>query len=263
MNKIFLEYLNKYTSQNFELIIIDNGSTDGSAEFFEKKGVRVLKNKGNYSYPYCQNQGIKQAEYDNLLFLNNDIIVSPDWDKRLLEVVEKQKLELCFVNTNDRLQTPELTRKIANRWKAVRNPLYFLFGQKRFNLLLMHRLMYGNWENFTNKRFQTHKDITFGSFCGSAVFAKRSAFNKIGLWDERIQAADFDIFMRCMERYKKVGDINSPVIVASVYFHHFQRLTLKQKYPPFKDVANLISIKEKWGIDYANELLKGSDVLVS
>src|SRR5947208_13580 len=59
VNRLFVENLRRYTHHPYELIIIDNGSTDGSAEFFEQQGATVIRNGANYSYPHCQNQGIK------------------------------------------------------------------------------------------------------------------------------------------------------------------------------------------------------------
>ena len=58
MNRLYFEYLEKYTVHPFELIIIDNASTDESPAFFRNKGVKLITNDGNYSYPHCQNQGI-------------------------------------------------------------------------------------------------------------------------------------------------------------------------------------------------------------
>ena len=92
MNKIFLRYLKKYTHHSFELIIIDNNSTDGSKEFFKRENVKVIENQENFSYPYCQNQGIAEAKYNILAFLNNDIIVAPAWDKKLIDIAEKNNL---------------------------------------------------------------------------------------------------------------------------------------------------------------------------
>ena len=54
---------------NFELIIIDNHSSDGSKEFFIEKGATVIANQANYSYPFTQNQGIKIATNDIFAFL--------------------------------------------------------------------------------------------------------------------------------------------------------------------------------------------------
>jgi GT2 family glycosyltransferase len=41
MNRLFWEYLQRYTALPFELIIIDNDSTDGSDRFFEAQGQRL------------------------------------------------------------------------------------------------------------------------------------------------------------------------------------------------------------------------------
>jgi GT2 family glycosyltransferase len=89
MNEIFWGNLKKYTHYPFELIIIDNHSSDGSKEFFIEKGATVIANQANYSYPYTQNQGIKIASNDILAFLNNDIIFSPNWDQKILDSMEK------------------------------------------------------------------------------------------------------------------------------------------------------------------------------
>ena len=72
VNKIFWEYLKKNTCQPFELIIIDNGSTDGSSDFFKSVGATVINNSANYSYPHSQNQGINISRFDWLAFLNKN-----------------------------------------------------------------------------------------------------------------------------------------------------------------------------------------------
>src|SRR5437867_1782692 len=95
VNKIFHEHLRRYTKLPYELIVIDNASSDGSREFFESAGAKVIRNDGNYSYPFCQNQGIRAARHDVFAFLNNDIIVSPDWDKRMVETMDRNGLELA------------------------------------------------------------------------------------------------------------------------------------------------------------------------
>ena len=50
VNELFWHYLKLYTHFPFELIIIDNNSNDGSADFFESIGATVIRNQGNYSY---------------------------------------------------------------------------------------------------------------------------------------------------------------------------------------------------------------------
>ena len=107
-NKIYLDSLKRYTHNEFELIIIDNASTDGSTEFFQQNGAVIIKNEKNFSYPYTQNQGIKIATGEYLFFLNNDIIVSPQWDKYLIEIAAKNNLDII----SRALSSPSKAQKV-------------------------------------------------------------------------------------------------------------------------------------------------------
>ena len=263
MNRLYYESLKKYNYYPFELIIIDNGSTDGSVEYFESKpDVKVIKNDGNYSYPYCQNIGIKHATFDMLVFMNNDIVVSKHWDKHALAIMKEQDLEVATCVATDRVESEEATYKSRKRWKHIRIPLLTLFGPRYWNLKLMQKLMYGNWETFTEKRLaQFGSQVRFG-ISGSNVLVTRAGIEKIGLWDERIQAADFDIYMRARKRQIDVGDMRPAMLLLGVYLHHYCRLTMKQKYPPFKDEANIISIDQKWKNPEAELLLLNSGLYI-
>lgn len=245
MNKIFLENLRKYTVNPFELIIIDNNSTDGTREFFEQEGAVVIANKANYSYPYTQNQGIKVAKYNLFAFLNNDIIVCPQWDQKIIESMQVNGLDLITVCGIERVETPELTKKLGRKWKRIKNILK-QFGLSKFNLTLMHKLMYGNWEDFNNKRQQQFKNKVVEGFVGNSVIFNRTALNKIGLWDERIQGADFDIYMRSKKRNLEFGDMKPCHIALNVFNHHYIRITAKSKPPVFADAANMIALEDKW-----------------
>ena len=248
MNRLFWQFLKRYTYHPFELIIIDNLSTDGSREFFLSKGAVIIENSGNYSYPVCQNQGIKRAKYDILFFLNNDILVSPFWDKRLLEIAELHGLEIITPVGIEMLEDEAGTKAIKRRWLKIKNPLA-LFGFSDFNLRLMHRLMYHNWETFTNHRFEKFGTEIKEGFVGNTVMMKRSAIEKIGNWDERIQGADFDLYIRSKKRNLEQQDIKPVHVALGVFIHHYIRLTVKSVRAPFIDQANLISVEEKWGVD--------------
>lgn len=245
VNEIFWENLKKYTHNKFELIIIDNGSTDGSAEFFESVGAVVIKNHGNYSYPHSQNQGIKIAKYQWLCFLNNDIIVSPEWDRRIISSMLGHSLEVATSCGIEQLESIDTTRKYKRRWQRIKNFLG-LFGYSQWSLQLMHRRMYGDWDKFSNHRYENFKNMIKEGFVGNTVVMHRSAIQKIGMWDERLQAADFDLYLRSKIRSENFGDIKPVHICLDVFNHHYIRLTAKEKYPKFVDFYNLINIEDKW-----------------
>ena len=245
VNQLFFEHLQRYTRHPFELIIIDNGSTDGSAEYFDSVGATVIRNHANYAYPHSQNQGIAVAKYDWLAFLNNDIIVSPDWDERLIETMQANGLEVATVCGIEQIENAAATKQLKHRWQRIKNILG-LFGFNRTTLSWMHKLMYRNWEAFCTSRQQRFKHQIKEGFVGNTVMIARSALAKIGLWDERIQAADFDLYLRTKKREQEVGDMRAMHLCLDVFIHHYIRLTMKAGYPPFADRDQLIGLEQKW-----------------
>lgn len=262
MNRFFLESLEKYTCNKYELIVIDNGSTDGSQELFRQHGATVIQNDANYSYPHCQNQGIKIAKNDIFAFFNNDIMVSPDWDSRLIEIMEMHHLDICGFGCNDSIEKGYTdTRPLKRKWKRVKNIVYTLFGSRYFALKLMIKLMFGNWEKWNKEWSGKYKTEIREGLSGACVICSRQAIKIIGLWDEKLQDADFDIYLRAKQRHKEIGDINPIYNIMGIYIHHFGRLTLKQKHPEMVDINILIGIKDKWG-DQTNELLNDIGVKI-
>lgn len=247
MNKLFYKYLKEKTNGEFELIIVDNMSTDGSREFFEERADKVIVNKENYSYPVCQNQGIAAATGDYLAFFNNDLILSSDWDTRILQLMDERALEVVSFASNDFMEHPAVQHRVHKTWKYIKYPLRTLFGTNYASLYAMFKLMYPNWDRFCEERYRRFGNETVEGFSGSSIFMKRSVLDKIGLWDERIQTADFDLFCRTKQRFVNFGDINPIQVALGIYFHHYQRLTLRSKPMPFADALNMISLPEKWG----------------
>jgi GT2 family glycosyltransferase len=256
MNRLFLEKIQKYTFHHYELIVIDNQSSDGSAELFASQGAKIIRNKGNYSYPVCQNQGIQAAKYDVLVFINNDVIVSPAWDKRLLDAANANGLEIISPVGIEKLETTELTRVIRRKWLRIKNRLS-LFGMTYANLKLMHRLMYSDWDKFCNYRFNKFGSQTKEGIVGNTVMMKRSAIGKVGLWDERIQAADFDLYIRTKKRHIEQDDIQPVHVALGVFIHHYIRLTSKARPTPFTDQQNMIELESKWDEESMKFYCKG------
>jgi GT2 family glycosyltransferase len=65
----------------WDLIVVDNGSTDGSVELLRSTwpAVRVIENPTNLGFSAAANQGIFTASGELVAFVNNDVVVTPSW----------------------------------------------------------------------------------------------------------------------------------------------------------------------------------------
>lgn len=94
-----LSHLRKHTNCPYELIIIDNGSQDGSVEWLKNYGkktknskwmkrLKIIFNKKNRFFTKAVNQGILQAKGDYYALLNADVVVTANWLKNILKYFE-------------------------------------------------------------------------------------------------------------------------------------------------------------------------------
>lgn len=88
-----LESLKKITYSNYEILLVDNGSTDDSVECFRKQypEIEIIENKKNLGFPEGNNVGIRKAinkGTDYVLLLNNDTTVDKNFLTELVNVAE-------------------------------------------------------------------------------------------------------------------------------------------------------------------------------
>ncbi len=192
--KPFLEYL--YSGEaDFELIIVDNGSTDGTVEFlkdFEQShnNVKVIYNSENLGFAKGCNQGIKLAQGEVIGLLNNDILFSSDWIKYPVEVLEKEQ-KAGFVS----LSSVEA----------------YAYSKRSFDGLTKKEIVELSYFPCVNPFF-------------SCVFTQKRLFYKIGYFDEKFAPAYFeddDISWRAIFAGYKNFKIDN------VYFYHFGSVTGK------------------------------------
>lgn len=89
-SKLAVESLYRNTNrEEFELICIDDASTDGTSEYLDGlEGVKVIHFKENVGFDHGVNAGIKLATGEYTAVLNNDLLLTPYWLSQLIAVLE-------------------------------------------------------------------------------------------------------------------------------------------------------------------------------
>ncbi len=93
-----LKSLSKINYENYEIILVDNNSTDSSIEFVKKAypSTIIIKLDKNYGFAEPNNIGAKNAKGNFLVFLNNDTVVCPNFIKEMLKVFfQDSKIAIC------------------------------------------------------------------------------------------------------------------------------------------------------------------------
>ncbi len=81
----------KQTDVSMEVIVVDNGSVDGSKELIREHfpKCQLICLKQNYGFSRAVNEGIKKAKSPYVILLNNDTEVRPDFARHLLDAIQK------------------------------------------------------------------------------------------------------------------------------------------------------------------------------
>lgn len=249
-NKLFLRYLEQNTHFDYELIIVDNHSTDGSADLFEAHGATVIRNPENHCYPESQNMGMKLAKYDYFAFLNNDICVAPDWDRLAVEAMNIHGLDVASLGSWEVLEEPAQRRAYHKRWKWIRKGKRYLTGNADALDAMVQKLHGGSFEQWCDAQYRLHYPRVYMGVCGSAVMTTRRAWDVLGgPWDVQMEAADWDLHMRTTKRAIEHGDIRPPHMIPWALHHHFSRVTFRSAPEPRACDHTHKRIDEKWSAE--------------
>lgn len=105
-----LESLSAQTYTDFEVLVVDNGSTDGSVDNLEVDwpGLRLVRLGINQGFAAANNQGAKLAAGEWLAFLNNDAYPEPGWLAALTAAAQQLPSYSVYASRILLIEPPEL-----------------------------------------------------------------------------------------------------------------------------------------------------------
>ncbi len=187
------------TTQNisFDIIVVDNGSTDGSAAMVQKKfpRVKLIRNKRNLGFAAANNQGIKKAQGLFILLLNSDTIIL---DNAIRKTVEFMKRKSDAGAVGCKLLNPDysLQHSCYNFYSFFKRVVVRKFIPKFFIPLKYQR----NLESLiTSWDYSEVKEVDYVR--GAFIMVRNEVFREVGLLDESffMYGEEADLCLR-MER---------------------------------------------------------------
>ncbi|MFL0165522.1 glycosyltransferase [Candidatus Clostridium helianthi] len=229
-NRICIESIRKYTATGtYEIIIVDNNSTDGTREWLkEQNDIKLILNDENVGFPRGCNLGIEAAEKDNdILLLNNDTKVSPRW---------LDNIKICLYSDESIGAVGPITNNCSN-YQGINVPYS----------TIDHMIEFASNNNIsTPERWEQKPRLI--AFC---MLIKRTVIDKIGNLDERFTPGNFeddDLCMRIIEAGYKLMVCNDSFI------HHFGSTSFKKDFTNFNNalIINAQRFEAKWGFNSNN-----------
>ncbi len=196
--------LKKVKKFKVEVIVFDNGSTDGSLEMFESfkayQFFKVIKSKTNIGYAKANNQALRKTKGDYILFLNSDVIINKINFEKLLDYLD-EKPEIGALTVKIKLPDgsidPASHRGFPTLWNSF---CYFFKIEKLFGRLPLIGKIFGGY-HLTHLNLNTIHEVD--SISGAFYLTRREILKKIGGFDEDffMYGEDIDLSFRI----KKLG----------------------------------------------------------
>lgn len=161
------------------IIVVDNGSTDGSAEIAERAGAHVIRLESNLGFAAAVNQGIAAtAGFKWLAILNNDVTLDPAWLENLLQAATTTNASFAtgkILSAQDHSRIDGLWDEISRGACPVRCGAGAVDGP------------------------QWNRQRTIRMTSMTASLFRRELFDDLGLLDERFESylEDVDFGLRC------------------------------------------------------------------
>ena len=203
------EALKAQTYRNFKILVVDNGSSDGSKEWLKAQGVDTIFLEENTGFSGAVNIGIKAADTPYVILLNNDTKADEYYVAEMVKAIERSPKIFSVSSRMIQMYHPDLMDDAGD--------MYCILGWA-----------YQRGVGRSSELYQ--KSCRVFSACAGAAIYRRAVFDEIGLFDELHFAylEDIDVGWRA----KLYGYDNVYCPDAAVY--HVGSGTSGSRYNSFK-----------------------------
>ena len=221
-----LESIFRYTTVPFELILVNNGSSDGVGELFDniKKRsfyndkycykINVVHNSENLGVSKGYNAGLKNISNDTdyISIYSNDWICTPKWAEKMIRCLESEPMcgfasAACNASATSNVNDPANPNPRIPETIDWDDPELF----EKVNAINT------DLEKVNDSMYSVNRFVCMG------WLMKREVFDKVGLMDEKIKQANDVSYSFLAYKYGYISKT-----CWDTYFHHFLQVSSKQ-----------------------------------
>jgi len=229
-----IESIIKHTNVPFELIVVDNASTDGTLQYLESEltqlipedRLRIIKNNANLGFAKGNNQGIVASRAPYVMLLNNDVVVTPGWLSKMMTCAEINPMTGIVGPKSNCVSGPQIVENVP-------------YDTSNLNGL----------ETFASEfaKNNSGKATPFNRIVGFCMLIKRAVIAKIGGMDGRYGLGNFEDNDFCLRALLAGYGL---YIAEDCFVHHFGNRTFIGEQIDYRESLNQNweIFKKKWEI---------------
>lgn len=220
--KACIESIRAHTTVPYEIIVVDNGSSDGTIEYCSNERIQMILLPFNRGFPGACNLGLRIAKGDALLLLNNDTIVTDNWLDNMLA---------CLNSSEDVGLVGPVTNYASGK-QMVQEPFTNIDD------------MAAKYNNPDPSKWQETSRLV-----GICLLFKREMLAKIGFLDERFAPGHYEDDDYCYR--VRLAGYRLFIAGDCFIFHHGSASFNKEGEEAVKGLVqqNYQKFLDKWGVD--------------
>lgn len=220
-----VDSIRQYTDAPYEIIVVDNGSRDGTLEYCLKEQLIFISLSENAGFPVACNLGMSMASGDQILLLNNDVIVSHNWLNNMLKALHSE-------------ERIGIVGPVTGSTSGIQQVDYNYENDQQFQELAQ------KW-NIS----EPLKWITTERIVGLCFLFRRELMAAVGLLDEGFSPGHYEDDDYCF-RARAHG--YKLIVCGDVLVHHVGSASFKKEYPAgWQDIVarNHQRFIDKWHVN--------------
>lgn len=233
---LFDDFDQKTNYSNYEIIIVDNASSDNSCDYIKSLDLNItlIENKENVSFSKANNDAVDICNGEYILFLNNDIEPTYGWLNEMMgSIIYNENVGAVGA----KLIYPHIKDPNKERFSFSIQHYGGIFREHvcdKFDYAARHQ--YKRSKNIFDEKFLNNKKCIIAT--AAVLLMRKATFLKLGKFDENYWYGFEDVDLN-LKLFNQGYDV---IVASSALLMHYESVTRKKETK-----QNYVVLNDKWG----------------